>query len=55
MNKKDQLVQMLDQIILKYEWEDSKIKNELNGDSWDVFHLKKFKELLLYYINEKEK
>jgi len=55
MDKKDQLLEMLNQIILKYEWEDSKIKNQLNGESWDVFHLKKFKLLLLDYFNEKEK
>lgn len=55
MDKKDQLLEMLNQIILKYEWEDSKIKNQLNGESWDVFHLKKLKGLLLEYVNEKEK
>lgn len=55
MNKKELLLNMLDQIIVKYEWEDSKTKNSLNGESWDVFYLKKFKELFLDYINEKEK
>jgi hypothetical protein len=39
------LINMLDQILLKFEWQDVELKKVnplLTGESWDLFHLKTF-------------
>lgn len=51
------LINMLDQILLKFEWQDAELKKAnplLTGESWDLFHLKTFKNLLLQYIENKK-
>jgi hypothetical protein len=55
MDKKQQFLDLLDQIILKYEWEDSKNQNGYNGVSWDVHHLNLFKKLLIEYLDNEKK
>lgn len=55
--KSDDLMSMLDQIILKFEWQDAEAKKantSLTGESWDLFHLKKFKTILIEYIENKK-
>lgn len=54
--KSTKLVNMLDQILLKFEWEDAELKKNnplLTGESWNLFHLKTFKNLLIDYIENK--
>jgi hypothetical protein len=51
------LINMLDQILLKFEWQDVELKKVnplLTGESWDLFHLKTFKDLLIKYIENKK-
>jgi len=55
--KSEDVINMLDQIILKFEWQDAQLKkqdNTLTGESWDLFHLKKFKGILLEYIENQK-
>ena len=58
MDKKEDLLNMLDQILIKFEWQDAELKKTnplLTGDSWDLFHLKSFKNLLLNYLEDKNR
>ena len=51
------LINMLDKILLKFEWQDAELKKVnplLTGESWDLFHLKTFKDLLIKYIENKK-
>jgi hypothetical protein len=49
----DKILNLLNQIIEKHEWEDSNNPNRKPGDTWDLHHLKLLKQMLEEYNNAK--
>jgi len=50
----DKITSLIDQIIEKNLWEDSISKKDgQNGDSWNVYHLKLLKDLIVKYEKTK--
>jgi hypothetical protein len=50
----DKITSLIDQIIEKNLWEDSiSKKDSQNGDSWNVYHLKLLKDLIINYEKTK--
>lgn len=55
MNKFNQILTLLDQILEKNIYEDAKANIENKpGDNWNVFHLKLLKQLIINLHEEKK-